>query len=1163
MPLGIENTNTYVMRRVLSDATQASADAAWKITTGERLRYIYEDVAAASIGKQLESEQALLNKLITSVTEGQAVLGLASAGIQNVQSIVEQLRELTTTASAGTVEDAQRQMLDIQFQGLLTQWDRVVSSTEFNGLHLLDGTLAAQSNAATDISGITSDVSTGLSAISQMPLPADADLTAARSFEINGVRIVLADNAAVANLALDFSAAITDSNTIMITSGAESILFRTDSTAAAAYAPGSLTVTFSSTDVGSAAATAVAISQVLTSVVTGSASAAIGGIDITALNAALSSASDLKTAFAGFTANANAANLAVTAPTDFNVVGTSTSVAKASINSATGTDLNAVSQSVSVVGTPGMTVVPTYQSSDLQLTLGTLNTLSSNASTLIDTASTSATTIFTLGTASGTAYAFQLDPTSNSSPTFDGAGNKITIGVKAPTVGNAPTIGDVLNTIQSIINGTNVLVSGTVSTDNIFSTFTAELAGNVISLRNAGTNATDAQVYAQFTAVTDSINSVSMSSSGVTGFSSTTGATIGANTNGYYVSIQGDVNQRMQSILSLINDTASVGIDSSFTSVPQAILDALDMVTASPAQDSSGAPLNAITLQSNVKGMGGSISVLSNINGRGIPQAATYTNPSVNASIPSLISTYSAGTTVGSLGIANTFAVGAPFNNDIIGNTTSAIAQTKQVVISDALLSEGTVVSVGGQEFTITSSVTDPSTQIQLFTADVRQTLAEVVNIFNQSQDPLLRNLLWTTSQSSGNNNLQISSRVADSTLNGLTITFTDSSGSNTTSLTLEGGLTGGIDVSHVVANPSFVGALPADSVTATFAGTNKVNLSISVGGISYTGAVATVNPNTNDGIGERVVRLTSADLTGSIGLTLNNTYNSIQTVNSQADATAYAQNIENALGSIVFYQRRTVSAFSPDQTDTQLSGATAEYIGKNFSTMGIQNITVSSSAQSANKEAFITFTMSDGRVYQNKFANANEQLQSISAGQVLELNLVGSSDQNDKFILTFGSGVDLTSEGSVAALQSALSRAFKIGNSTMAIQVSPDPAQKRLTIAISAMDTANLGASGLNIVTMANALSTFSTLDTIANSLMGIANSVASGQASLIYALSGLNNSVESTTAAKLAFLAADIPTEVDTFQIETLKAQSAVFLLNQLERVLGQNLLSLIKGQ
>ena len=126
-------------------------------------------------------------------------------GALNEQAgILIRLRELASQAATGTVGSTERQTIQLEFDALRSEIDRIANSTEFNGQRLVDGSLASgtASTAATGGNRILIQVGIDSTSASRIDLNADVNLQSISATSL-GVDILNVTTAAAALTALD------------------------------------------------------------------------------------------------------------------------------------------------------------------------------------------------------------------------------------------------------------------------------------------------------------------------------------------------------------------------------------------------------------------------------------------------------------------------------------------------------------------------------------------------------------------------------------------------------------------------------------------------------------------------------------------------------------------------------------------------------------------------------------------------------------------------------------------------------------------------------------------------------------------------------------------------------------------------------------------------
>lgn len=183
----------------LSNASQSVSTAVAQLSSGNRLVTAGTDVAALSISSLLQSQVSQLKIAQTNAAQGNSFLQVAAGGLTQIQSLLNTMQSVATQANSASLTTLQRASLQQQFAGALAQINSIATSTNFNSINLLDGTVSGSSTAVTNTNNATQ-------ASAQLTF---TDLSGVETVKLNGVTFTGGTdfstaggtNAAVTNLA--------------------------------------------------------------------------------------------------------------------------------------------------------------------------------------------------------------------------------------------------------------------------------------------------------------------------------------------------------------------------------------------------------------------------------------------------------------------------------------------------------------------------------------------------------------------------------------------------------------------------------------------------------------------------------------------------------------------------------------------------------------------------------------------------------------------------------------------------------------------------------------------------------------------------------------------------------------------------------------------------
>ena len=185
------NTNIaafYAQANIAAASNSATSSVA-RLSSGNRIVQASDDVAALATGTSLQSQVSALKAAQTNASQGTSLLQVADGALAQIGNILQQQQSLALQAGAGSLTDTDRGFLNEQFQALSTEINTLASSTTFNGVNLVDGSLssttAIKSNTGTSAaSAVTAKILTDSS----------TDFVAGDTLTINGYTVTFAAN---------------------------------------------------------------------------------------------------------------------------------------------------------------------------------------------------------------------------------------------------------------------------------------------------------------------------------------------------------------------------------------------------------------------------------------------------------------------------------------------------------------------------------------------------------------------------------------------------------------------------------------------------------------------------------------------------------------------------------------------------------------------------------------------------------------------------------------------------------------------------------------------------------------------------------------------------------------------------------------------------------
>jgi len=111
-----------------------------KLASGFRINTAADDAAGLAISENLKAQIRGMRQANRNTNDGISLVQVAEGGLNEVSSMLIRLRELSVQAASDTVGNQERAFIDVEFQQLKSEIQRISDTTNFNGTNLLNGT---------------------------------------------------------------------------------------------------------------------------------------------------------------------------------------------------------------------------------------------------------------------------------------------------------------------------------------------------------------------------------------------------------------------------------------------------------------------------------------------------------------------------------------------------------------------------------------------------------------------------------------------------------------------------------------------------------------------------------------------------------------------------------------------------------------------------------------------------------------------------------------------------------------------------------------------------------------------------------------------------------------------------------------------------------------
>ncbi len=158
------NISAITARRNLIRVNDKLKTSMERLSSGLRINRSADDAAGLTIAENLHAQVVGLDRAITNASDGISLIQTGEGAMNEGNSILQRIRELSVQASNGTLTSRDRQAIQNEVSLLIDEINRISSTTTFNSINLLNGNSSALVSTSNplDMNGIVvGDVADG------------------------------------------------------------------------------------------------------------------------------------------------------------------------------------------------------------------------------------------------------------------------------------------------------------------------------------------------------------------------------------------------------------------------------------------------------------------------------------------------------------------------------------------------------------------------------------------------------------------------------------------------------------------------------------------------------------------------------------------------------------------------------------------------------------------------------------------------------------------------------------------------------------------------------------------------------------------------------------------------------------------------------------------
>jgi len=133
------NTASLTAQYHLSQVNKEMEQAMERLSSGKRINSAADDAAGLAISSKMDAQIRGLTTAIRNANDGISLANTAEGAMEEIENMLQRMREIAVQSANGTYSSSDRANLDNEVQQLKAEIDRVVNTTRFNDIKLLDG----------------------------------------------------------------------------------------------------------------------------------------------------------------------------------------------------------------------------------------------------------------------------------------------------------------------------------------------------------------------------------------------------------------------------------------------------------------------------------------------------------------------------------------------------------------------------------------------------------------------------------------------------------------------------------------------------------------------------------------------------------------------------------------------------------------------------------------------------------------------------------------------------------------------------------------------------------------------------------------------------------------------------------------------------------------
>jgi flagellin len=146
--MSVINTNvkSLIVQNAIKVNNRLMANAMERLSTGKRINSAKDDAAGLAVTENMTAQIRGLNMAVRNANDGISLLQTAEGAMIEQTNMLQRMRELAVQAANGTLSPEQRSYLNLEYNSLLEEINRIGNNTVWNNMALLKGDMGLNSD---------------------------------------------------------------------------------------------------------------------------------------------------------------------------------------------------------------------------------------------------------------------------------------------------------------------------------------------------------------------------------------------------------------------------------------------------------------------------------------------------------------------------------------------------------------------------------------------------------------------------------------------------------------------------------------------------------------------------------------------------------------------------------------------------------------------------------------------------------------------------------------------------------------------------------------------------------------------------------------------------------------------------------------------------------